>query len=83
MFCYNNPKSLHVAIGAHDQDWTKLPEQTGVRTQSNSKMEGVIDKDQRLSEGRVEAEDGKLDFEESSDDAEVELLLPRNGADER
>ena len=45
-------------------------------------MEGVIDKDQRLSEGRVEAEDGKLDFEESSDDTEVELLLPRKGADE-
>ena len=42
-------------------------------------MEGVIDKDQRLSEGQVQAEDGKL---ESSDDAEVELLLPRKGADE-
>ena len=39
-------------------------------------MEGVIDKDQRLSEGRVEAEDGKRDFEESLDDTEVELLLP-------
>ena len=36
-------------------------------------MEGVTDKDQRLSEGRVEAED----------DAEVELLLPRKGADEQ
>ena len=46
-------------------------------------MEGVIDKDQRLSEGRVEAEDGKLDFEESSDDEEVALLLPWKGADER
>ena len=44
-------------------------------------MKGVIDKDQRLSEGRVEAEDGKLDFEESSDDEEVALLLPRKGAD--
>ena len=54
-----------------------------VRTQSNSKIEGVIDKDQRLSEGRVEAEDGKLDFEESSDDEEVALLLPRKGADAR
>ena len=46
-------------------------------------MEGVIDKDQRLSEGRVEAEDGKLDFEESSDDTEVEFLLPRKGSNER
>ena len=32
-------------------------------------MEGVLDKDQRLGEGRVEAEDGKL--------------LHRKGADER
>ena len=50
---------------------------------SIKQQEGVIDKDQRLSEGRVEAEDGKLDFEESSDDEEVELLLPWKGADER
>ena len=42
-----------------------------------------MDKDQRLGEGRVEAEDGKLDYEDSSDDEEVELLLPRKGADER
>ena len=42
-----------------------------------------MDKDQRLSEGRVEAEDGKLDFEESSEDTEVELLLYSRGADER
>ena len=34
-----------------------------------------MDKDQRLSEGRVEAEDRNLDFEESSDDEEVALLL--------
>ena len=61
----------------------KLLERTGVRTKSNSRKEGVIDKDKRLSEGRVEAEDGKLDFEESSDDTEVELLLPRKGANER
>ena len=27
--------------------------------------------------------DGKLDYEDSSDDEEVELLLPRKGADER
>ena len=30
----------------------------------------------------MEAEDGKLDFEESSDDTEVELLLPRKGANQ-
>ena len=42
-----------------------------------------MDKDQRLSVGRVEAEDRKLDFEESLDDEEVTLLLPRKGADER
>ena len=41
-----------------------------------------MDKDQRWSEGRVEAEDGKLDFEESLDDEEVTLLLPRKGAHE-
>ena len=45
-------------------------------------MEGVLDKDQRLGEGRVEAEDGKLDYEDFSDDEEVKLLLPRKGADE-
>ena len=42
-----------------------------------------MDKDQRWSEGRMEAEDGKLDFEESLADEEVTLLLPRKGADER
>ena len=41
-----------------------------------------MDKDQRFSEGRVEAEDRKLDFEESLDDEEVMLLLPQKGADE-
>ena len=46
-------------------------------------MDSVIDKDQRLSEGHVEAEDRKLDFEELSDDEEVALHLPRKGADER
>ena len=46
-------------------------------------MDSVIDKDQRLSEGHVEAEDRKLDFEELSDDEEVSLHLPRKGADER
>ena len=42
-----------------------------------------MDKDQRLSEGWVEAEDRKLDFEESLDDEEVTLLLPRKDANER
>ena len=42
-----------------------------------------MDKDQRWSEGRVEAEDGKLDFEESLDHDEVTLLLSQKGADER
>ena len=42
-----------------------------------------MDKDQRLGEGRVEAEDEKLDYKDSSDDEEVRLLLPRKGADER
>ena len=46
-------------------------------------MEGGLDKNQRPSEGRVEVEDGKLDFEELSDDMKIELILPRNGADER
>ena len=46
-------------------------------------MEGVIDKDQRLSEGQVVAKDGKLDLEELSDDEEVTIHLPRKGADER
>ena len=41
-----------------------------------------MDKDQRLDEGRVEAEDGKLNYEDSSDDEEVKLLPHRNGADE-
>ena len=45
-------------------------------------MDSVIDKDQRLSEGHVEAEARKLDFEELSDDEEVALHLPRKGADE-
>ena len=45
-------------------------------------MEGVLDKDQRLDEIRVEAEDGKLNYEDSSDDEEVKLLPNRKGADE-
>ena len=45
-------------------------------------MEGVLDKDQRLEECRVEVEDGKLNHEDSSDDEEVKLLPHRKGADE-
>ena len=41
-----------------------------------------MDKDQRLDEGRLEAEDGKLDYEDFSDDEEVKLLPHRKGADE-
>ena len=41
-----------------------------------------MDKDQRLDESRVEAEDGKLDYEDVSDDEEVKLLPNRKGADE-
>ena len=48
-------------------------------SESIKQLEGVIDKDQRLSEGRVEAENMKL---ESSNDEEVALLLPRMGSDE-
>ena len=39
-------------------------------------------KDQRVDEGRVEAEHGKLDYKDSSDDEEVKLLPHRKGADE-
>ena len=42
-----------------------------------------MDKDQKLGQGRMEAEDEKLDYEDSLDDDEVKLLLPRKGADER
>ena len=45
-------------------------------------MEDVLDKDQRLEEGRMEAGDGKLILEDSSDDEEVKLLQNRKGADE-
>ena len=46
-------------------------------------MDSVIDKEQRLSEGHSEAEDRKLDLEDLTDDEEVALNLPRNGAEER
>ena len=55
-------------------------ERLGVRTEENSNMDSVIDKVLRMSEGQVEAEDGKLEF---SDDEKVTLQLPRKGADER
>ena len=46
-------------------------------------MEGGLDKKQRPNEGRVDIKDVELDFDESSEDTEVELILPRKGADER
>ena len=52
----------------------KRLERTGVRTQSSSKMEGVMDKDQRLGGGRG--------WEAGLDEEEIKLLLPRKGADE-
>ena len=42
-----------------------------------------MDKKPRPNEGRVDINDVELDFEESSEDTEVELILPRKGADER
>ena len=51
-----------------------MTERLGVRTEENSKMDSVIDKDQRLNEGQVVAEDRKLEL---SDDEEVVLHLPR------
>ena len=41
-----------------------------------------MDKDQRLEKGRVEAKDGKLNHEDSSDDEEVKLLPNRKDANE-
>ena len=35
-----------------------------------------------MDEGRMEAEHGKLDYRESSDNEEVKLLSHRKGADE-
>ena len=46
-------------------------------------MEGGLDKKQRPNEGRVDIKYVELDFEESSEDTEVELILPRKGPDER
>ena len=36
----------------------------GVRTEKSSKMDSVVDKEQRLSEGRSEVEDRNLDLED-------------------
>ena len=55
----------------------------GVRIGESSRLDSVIDKEQRLSEGHPEAEDRKLDFEDSTDDEEVALNLPRKGVEER
>ena len=46
-------------------------------------MKGGLDIKQRPNEGRLDITDVELDFEDSSDDTEVELILPRKGADER
>ena len=45
-------------------------------------MEGDLIKNQRVDEGRIEAEHGKLDYEDSSEDEEVKLFSHRKGADE-
>ena len=58
-------------------------ERVGVRTEKSSKMDSVVDKGQRLSEDRSEVEDRNLDLEDSTDDEEVALNLPREGAGER
>ena len=41
-----------------------------------------MSKNQRVDEGRLEAEHGELDYRESSDDEEVRPLLHRKSADE-
>ena len=46
-------------------------------------MDSVVDKEQRLGEGRSEVEDRNLDLEDLMDDEEVALNLPRKGAGER
>ena len=42
-------------------------------------MDSVVDKGQKMNEGHSEDEDRNLDFEEVTDDEEVELNLPREG----
>ena len=58
-------------------------ERLGVRIEESSKMDSVIDKEQRLSEGHSKVEDRKMDFKDLTDDEEVALNLPRKGAEER
>ena len=41
-----------------------------------------MSKNQRMDEGRIEVKHGELDYRDSSDDEEVQLLLHRKGADE-
>ena len=45
-------------------------------------MEGDLIKNQRVDEGRIAAEHGKLDYKDSSEDEEVKLLSRRKGANE-
>ena len=45
-------------------------------------MGGVLSKNQNMDEGRLEAEHGRLDNRDSSDDEEIKLLSHRKGADE-
>ena len=45
-------------------------------------MEGDLIKNQRVDKGLIEAEHGKLDYKDSSEDEEVKLLSRRKGADE-
>ena len=45
-------------------------------------MEGGLIKNQRVDEGRMEAEHGKLDYKDSSEHEEVKLFSHSKGADE-
>ena len=42
----------------------------------------MMSRDQRVDDGRLEAEHGKLDYRDSTDDEEVRLLPHRRGVDE-
>ena len=55
---FRNP--MVITIGARDQEWRK--KRLGVRIGESSRMDSVLDKEQRLSEGHSEAEDWKMDF---------------------
>ena len=41
-----------------------------------------MSRDQRVDDGQLEAEHGKLDYRDSTDDEEVRLLTHRRGMDE-